>query len=79
MHIAGHYEEASDLLVDTHGASVKQDVWDLLAYTYQQHGSIPTLLERDFNFTSAPELLSEVKQIKFLQAQQVIAQGRKYA
>ncbi len=79
MHIAGHYEEASDLLVDTHGASVKQDVWDLLAYTYQQHGSIPTLLERDFNFTSAPELLSEVKQIKFLQAQQVIAQGREYA
>jgi len=79
MHIAGHYEEASDLLVDTHGASVKQDVWDLLAYTYQQHGSIPTLLERDFNFTSAPELLSEVKQIKFLQAEQVIAQGRKYA
>jgi uncharacterized protein (UPF0276 family) len=79
MHIAGHYEEASDLLVDTHGASVKQEVWDLLAYTYQQHGSIPTLLERDFNFPSVPELLSEVKQIKSIQAQQVIAQGRKYA
>lgn len=79
IHIAGHYEEASDLLVDTHGASVKQDVWDLLAYTYEKHGSIPTLLERDFNFPSASELLSEVKQIKSLQAQQVIVQGRKYA
>jgi uncharacterized protein (UPF0276 family) len=79
IHIAGHYEEASDLLVDTHGASVKQDVWDLLAYTYQQHGSIPTLLERDFNFPSVPELLSEVEQIKYLQAQQAIARGGEYA
>jgi uncharacterized protein (UPF0276 family) len=79
IHIAGHYEEASDLLVDTHGASVKQDVWDLLSYTYQQHGSIPTLLERDFNFPGVPELLSEVEQIKYLQAQQIIARGGEYA
>ena len=70
LHIAGHYEEASDLLVDTHGASVKQDVWDLLDFTYQQYGSIPTLLERDFNIPSVAELLSEVDQIRYMQAQQ---------
>lgn len=69
LHIAGHYEEANDLLVDTHGASVKQDVWDLLAYTYQQHGTLPTLLERDFNLPSVADLMSEIDQIKLLQAQ----------
>jgi uncharacterized protein (UPF0276 family) len=78
IHIAGHYEEAEDLLVDTHGASVNKNVWDLLDYTYQQHGIIPTLLERDFNFPGVPELLSEVDQIKYFQAQQAMAQGVKY-
>lgn len=67
LHIAGHYEEAHDLLVDTHGAGVKQDVWDLLDFTYQQHGVIPTLLERDFNIPGVAELLSEVDVIKRLQ------------
>jgi uncharacterized protein (UPF0276 family) len=64
LHIAGHYEEAADLLVDTHGASVKQDVWDLLDLTYQLHGVIPTLLERDFNIPSVDDLLSEIRLIK---------------
>lgn len=70
MHIAGHYQEAEDLLVDTHGAPVKQDVWDLLAYAYQLHGAAPTLLERDFNIPGTAELLAEIDQIKSLQAQE---------
>jgi len=64
LHIAGHYEEAKDLLVDTHGATVKQSVWDLLDFTYQQHGVIPTLLERDFNIPDVDELMVEVDLIK---------------
>ena len=68
LHIAGHYEEAEDLLVDTHGAAVKQDVWDLLAFTYQQHGAIPTLLERDFNMPSVAELITEIDIIKCAQS-----------
>lgn len=67
LHIAGHYEEAKDLLVDTHGASVKQTVWDLLDFTYQQHGVIPTLLERDFNFPSVDELMHEIGIINQIQ------------
>jgi uncharacterized protein (UPF0276 family) len=67
LHIAGHYEEAKDLLVDTHGASVKQDVWDLLDFTYQQHGVIPTLLERDFKIPSVAELQREIDMIKLAQ------------
>jgi len=49
LHIAGHYNEAEDLIVDTHGADVADPVWDLLRHSYQQHGVLPTLLERDFN------------------------------
>jgi len=66
-HIAGHYDEADDLLVDTHGADVKDDVWKLLEFAYAQHGVLPTLLERDFNFPPMNELLAEVNQIKRIQ------------
>jgi uncharacterized protein (UPF0276 family) len=67
VHIAGHFEEAHDLLVDTHGADVKPQVWELLKLAYECHGVLPTLLERDFNFTTVSDLLSEVNQIKHYQ------------
>ncbi|HET9680121.1 MAG TPA: DUF692 domain-containing protein [Gammaproteobacteria bacterium] len=62
-HIAGHFEEAPDLRVDTHGSDVIDPVWSLLDTAYQQFGVIPTLLERDFNIPPLPELLSEVDRI----------------
>ncbi|MFF5868253.1 DUF692 domain-containing protein [Pseudomonas sp. NPDC012596] len=67
LHVAGHYDEAPDLKIDTHGASVKADVWRLLASAYQNLGSVPTLLERDFNLPPLPELLIEVDYICDLQ------------
>lgn len=69
LHIAGHYDEAEDLKVDTHGAPVKDAVWELLAHAYRVHGLRPTLLERDFNFPPLPMLLMEVQRIRDLQAQ----------
>jgi uncharacterized protein (UPF0276 family) len=66
-HIAGHYNEAEDLIVDTHASDVIQSVWDLLDQAYQQFGVFPTLLERDFNFPPAEKLLLEVQQIKSMQ------------
>ena len=66
-HIAGHYNEADDLIVDTHGADVIDPVWDLLDKAYQHFGVFPTLLERDFNIPPIPVLLSEVDQIITLQ------------
>ena len=66
-HIAGNYNEAEDLIVDTHGAIVIDPVWQLLDQTYQQFGVIPTLLERDFNFPPLSELLEEVNIIRSLQ------------
>lgn len=67
-HIAGHYEEAPDLLIDTHGASVIDPVWDLLAQAYQCFGNFPTLLERDTNIPPLLDLMPEVNRIAVLQA-----------
>jgi len=63
IHIAGHYEEAPDLRVDTHGADVIPEVWQLLDRAYQRMGVVPTLLERDFNIPALPVLLQEMGQI----------------
>ena len=67
MHTAGHYREADDLLVDTHGAEVIDPVWALLDEAYQTHGIFPTLLERDFNIPPLGELVQEVTRIAGLQ------------
>ena len=67
FHIAGHYDEAEDLKVDTHGADIIDPVWSLLETAYQHFGVVPTLLERDFNIPPLPELLAEVSHIKHLQ------------
>lgn len=67
-HVAGHYNEAEDLIVDTHGADVIDPVWDILDKAYELFGSIPTLLERDFNFPPLDELMREVHTIRNLQS-----------
>ena len=67
IHVAGHYNEADDLIVDTHGADVIDPVWELLDKTYAEFGVIPTLLERDFNIPLLPELLTEVDKITAIQ------------
>lgn len=67
-HIAGHYDEAEDLKVDTHGTPVKDCVWSLLDSAYRLHGVRPTLLERDFNFPPLAVLLAEVERIREWQA-----------
>lgn len=63
LHIAGHYEEATDLMVDTHGADIIEPVWQLLDACHHHHGVFPTLLERDFNIPATNELLLEINQI----------------
>lgn len=77
LHVAGHYVEDDGFIIDTHGNSVVQQVWELLneAYTliYQKTGKtanqIPTCLERDFNFPKLSELLAEVAFIREIQSQ----------
>ena len=67
FHLAGHYVEAPDLRIDTHGSAVDDQAWELLKEAYAQFGPVPTLLERDFNFPPMDELLDEVRRIKQLQ------------
>lgn len=67
FHIAGHHVEAEDLRIDTHGAAVDQQAWQLLEDAYSTFGPVPTLLERDFNFPPMDELLDEVRKIRTLQ------------
>jgi uncharacterized protein (UPF0276 family) len=64
IHVAGHYVEDEDLVIDTHGAPVLDPVWLLLEQSYAQFGSRPTLLERDFNLPPLAELLAEVDTIR---------------
>lgn len=68
-HIAGHYDEADDLKIDTHGADVIEPVWQLLKKAYEIHGVFPTLLERDFNIPPINELLLEMEKIRTIQQQ----------
>lgn len=69
IHVAGHYHEAEDLRVDTHGSPVIDPVWELLELAYEQFGARPTLLERDFNIPSTAELIAELSEIKKRQEQ----------
>jgi uncharacterized protein (UPF0276 family) len=66
-HIAGHYVQAEDFLVDTHGAPIIDPVWALLDKAYALFGVFPTLLERDFNLPPLSELLQEVDTIRNIQ------------
>ena len=68
FHLAGHFVEAEDLRVDTHGSAVDDQAWQLLEAAYEKFGPVPTLLERDFNFPPLDELLGEVRRIRDLQA-----------
>jgi len=78
-HIAGHYNEDEDLIVDTHGADVIDTVWQLLDKAYETFGVFPTLLERDFNIPPVPELLKEVEQISAMQNKYSLIKDSKHA
>ncbi|NOU22282.1 MAG: DUF692 domain-containing protein [Methyloglobulus sp.] len=78
-HIAGHYVEAEDFLVDTHGTDVIDPVWKLLGKAYELFGVFPTLLERDFNLPLLAELLREVTTIKTIQDAWRVQHERKSA
>ncbi|MBC7988252.1 MAG: DUF692 domain-containing protein [Luteimonas sp.] len=64
VHVAGHYDEAADLKIDTHGAAVNDAVWALLDEAYRLFGPKPTLLERDFNFPPFDELAAELGAVR---------------
>ncbi|MDP3742809.1 MAG: DUF692 domain-containing protein [Methylotenera sp.] len=69
-HVAGHYQQTPNLLIDTHGEDVIDPVWALLEDAYQLFGVFPTLLERDTNIPPLNILMNEVNKITNLQHHQ---------
>jgi uncharacterized protein (UPF0276 family) len=67
FHLAGHYVEAEDLRIDTHGTAVDAQAWQLLRDAYKKFGPVPTRHERDLTIPPNEELLDEVRRIKRLQ------------
>lgn len=66
-HVAGHYQQTPNLLVDTHGEDIIDPVWALLEDAYQLFGVFPTLLERDTNIPPLNILMHEINKIARLQ------------
>ena len=67
-HVAGHYQQTPDLLIDTHGEDVIDPVWALLEEAYQLFGAFPTLLERDNNIPPLKVLVREINKIADFQS-----------
>ena len=63
LHVGGHDEDVDDdgapLLIDSHGKPVVDPVWDLLAYTLEQTGPKPVLVEWDNDVPEWPVLRAE--------------------
>ncbi|MCZ7583423.1 MAG: DUF692 domain-containing protein [Deltaproteobacteria bacterium] len=64
VHVAGYFQEAPDLLLDTHAMPISDPVYDLFAYAMAKlpHRP-PVLLERDGNFPPLAELESELARL----------------
>ena len=63
IHIAGHSVRPDGLLIDTHGASVREEVYALLEHALRRVGPVPVLLERDQNFPAFEQLADEVRRL----------------
>lgn len=63
IHMAGH-ELRGDVVIDTHGAPVRQEVLDLYAYTLRHTGPVSTLLEWDANIPDIEDLVAASQRIR---------------
>jgi uncharacterized protein (UPF0276 family) len=65
VHLGGHDEQCDDagapLLVDSHGAAVCSQVWDLYAGVIARTGALPTLIEWDNDVPAWPVLAREAR------------------
>jgi uncharacterized protein (UPF0276 family) len=60
IHLAG-FQDTGQMLIDTHGAAVCEDVWDLYAYALTRTGVLPTLIEWDTDIPALGVLLGEAQ------------------
>ncbi|MEQ1519081.1 MAG: DUF692 family multinuclear iron-containing protein, partial [Usitatibacteraceae bacterium] len=60
IHLAG-FEDTGEILIDTHGAAVCDEVWHLCEYALGRFGNVPTLIEWDTDIPALDVLLGEAE------------------
>ena len=60
IHLAG-FEDTGEVLIDTHGAAVSDDVWRLYEHAIARFGHVPTLIEWDTDIPALAVLLDEAQ------------------
>lgn len=68
LHLAGH-ERQPDVLIDTHGAPVCDDVWSLYRYVLERTGPVSTLIEWDQDIPSMDAVLDEADRARAVMAE----------
>ena len=58
IHLAG-FQDTGELLIDTHGATVCDEVWVLYRHAIERFGQVPTLIEWDTDIPALEVLLAE--------------------
>ncbi|MFW5925946.1 MAG: DUF692 domain-containing protein [Myxococcota bacterium] len=74
-HVAGHAERDDGIRIDTHGAEVCPDVYDLMEHTYRRIGDRPLLLERDNRIPALEDLLGELRRLHAIRHRALAARG----
>ena len=60
IHLAG-FQDTGELLIDTHGAAVCDEVWTLYRRAIKRFGCVPTLIEWDTDIPALDILLAEAE------------------
>jgi uncharacterized protein len=68
MHLAGHSEGPQGMLIDTHDAPIRPEVFALYAEAVARFGACATMIERDDNIPPLEELLTELDQVRTIAA-----------
>ena len=60
IHLAG-FQDTGEVLIDTHGAAVSNEVWHLYEHAIARFGAVPTLIEWDTDIPVLDVLLGEAE------------------
>ena len=64
IHLAGHSEGPDGMLIDTHDAPVRPEVWSLYQAAIARFGPCATMIERDDAIPPLADLLAELDQAR---------------
>ncbi len=78
IHLAG-FQDTGEILIDTHGATVSDEVWALYEYAVARLGAVPTLIEWDTDLPPLDVLLGEAKHADAVVAHAKANRARTYA